>query len=486
MVEMGKSEFKIKKCLAVLCTLLVCIALALPCAAEDAALEGVPCESYVVMDADTGQVLLERNPDAVKYPASITKIMTIALALDKAQGALDQNLTVSFDAVHQLEARSSHIALQEGEVVRLEDIIYATELESANDGANVLAEFFGGDGTIQSGVDVMNAKAAELGLSNTHYMNPHGLHNDEHYTTARDMANITRWALTVPGFEEVFCRNDPWSMAPTNIQPVERRFHNTDWMRISGAYYRDYAKGSKKGYHNQAKHTFVSYAEQDGIRLISVEMACPSGDEKFIAADMLLDYAFQHFRRVTLPAADETFQVDLVGGGESLGSVTVKPENTDLLLHDAFEPEDVKVEYEIPEQYLLGRPFAAKVMYHLGDNNLQPSDLGSRVMQVEGLPQVIQSNTFIPQRPLASEENSVGIAVAVGVSLLALLLVYHLQHRRNRRLTKSVHRKIGSGDWELLAQKPRPDAHPIYLGGERRKIGRRNTRSRRRSRTRYR
>ena len=475
-----------KKWLAVLCTMLVCITLALPCAAEDAALETVPCESYVVMDADTGQVLLERNPDDIKYPASITKIMTIALALDKAQGDLDQTLTVSFDAVHQLEARSSHIALQEGEVVRLEDILYATEMESANDGANVLAEFFGGDGTIQSGVDVMNAKAAELGLSNTHYMNPHGLHNEQHYTTARDMANITRWALTVPGFKEIFGRNDPWPMAPTNIQPVERRFHNTDWMRISGAYYRDYAKGAKKGYHDQAKHTFVNYAEQDGIRLISVEMACPSSDEKFIAANMLLDYAFAHYRRVALPAEDETFQVDLVGGGEPLGSVTVKPENTEILLHDAFQPEDVEVEYDVPDQYLLGRPFAATVNYHLKDNNLQPTDLGSRTMQVEGLPQVIQSNTFIPQQPLTSEENSVGFAVAVGISVLVLLLAYHLLHRRNRRLARAARHRTGSGDWELLAQRPRPDAHPIYLGGEHRRIGRRNSRSRRRRRTRYR
>ena len=132
-------------------------------AAED--LPQVTCEAYVVMDADTGQVIMEKNPDEVLYPASITKIMTLGLTMEKAQGDWSAQLTIDYDVAHSLESNSTHIALLPGEVVTLEDVIYGTQLESANDGANALAEYFGDDGTIASGVEKMNAKAQELGCN---------------------------------------------------------------------------------------------------------------------------------------------------------------------------------------------------------------------------------------------------------------------------------------------------------------------------------
>ena len=176
--------------------------LASSAAAED--LPQVTCEAYVVMDADTGQVIMEKNPDEVLYPASITKIMTLGLTMEKAQGDWSAELTIDYDVAHSLEAKSTHIALLPGEVVKLEDVIYGTQMESANDGANALAEYFGDDGTIARGVEKMNAKAQELGLTNTHYANPHGLYDENHYTSARDMANLTRWAMQQPGFMDVF------------------------------------------------------------------------------------------------------------------------------------------------------------------------------------------------------------------------------------------------------------------------------------------
>ena len=111
----------------------------------------------------------------------------------------------------------------------------------------------------------MNQKAHQLGLANTHYMNPHGLHDAQHYTTARDMANLTRWALSVPGFLEVFSRKESWPMEATNMQPA-RTFWCADLMRVGGAtYYRDYVVGSKTGYHDQAGHTLVTVARRDGV-----------------------------------------------------------------------------------------------------------------------------------------------------------------------------------------------------------------------------
>lgn len=444
-----------KRCFAALCGAALTAALFAPAAL---AYQGpsVSCEAYIVMDADTGQVIMEKNADEVLYPASITKIMTMALALEKAQGQLDTQLTVSYDAVHQLEYGSSHIALQEGEVVRLEDVLYGTELESANDGANVLAEYIGG--TIQGGVDAMNQKAAALGLANTHYMNPHGLHDDDHCTTARDMATITRWALSVPGFEEIFCRTDPWTMAPTNKQPQERVFHCTDWMRISGDYYRTYAKGSKNGFHDQALTTFVNYAEQNGVRLISVELKCQMLEDKFRDACAILDYAFENFSRVEIPAPAEAFQVPVVGGGEALGNALVQPQSATALLNKNLTTDGITVDYQIPDRYVLGQPFAASVTYSLPENDYQPSALGSATLSVSGVSEVLAASTYIPASSLEPEQNPVAIAVAAAAAAMALVLGVRLWRKAGAKRPAAA----SGAQWEIITRKPLPAEPPPW------------------------
>ena len=154
-------------------------------------------------------MLAQQNMDEELHPASITKVMTLGLACQKAQGNWDGvKLTVSHEDVYSLAGTdSSHIALQEGEEVPLQDALYGTMIASANDGANLLAEYFGG-GTIEGGVAAMNAQVEALGLEHTHFANPHGISNDDHYTSCYDMAQILRWALEQPGFETVFTRNE--------------------------------------------------------------------------------------------------------------------------------------------------------------------------------------------------------------------------------------------------------------------------------------
>ena len=149
-----------KKQIAALCAVLLWVcAVLLPAQAAGPALTAT--EAYCIIDADTGLVLAQQNMDEELHPASITKVMTLGLACQKAQGAWDGvKLTVSHEDVYSLAGTdSSHIALQEGEEVPLADALYGTMMASANDGANLLAEYFGG-GTIADGVDAMNAQAA--------------------------------------------------------------------------------------------------------------------------------------------------------------------------------------------------------------------------------------------------------------------------------------------------------------------------------------
>lgn len=157
----------------------------------------IEAEAAVVMDADTGAFLYSKNMDRKEYPASITKIMTALVAIES--GKLDSKIRFSENAVYNLEEGSSHVGIQVGEVLSMRRALYGLMLESANDVANGIAETVGGS-TVALRSD--EAKAAELGCVNTHFTNPHGLRNEEHYTCARDMALIIAAALKHPTFRK--------------------------------------------------------------------------------------------------------------------------------------------------------------------------------------------------------------------------------------------------------------------------------------------
>ena len=332
-----------KKYIAALLTALLLLCMALSAGAVGPAL--TTTEAYCIIDADTGLVLAQQNMNEELHPASITKVMTLGLACQKAQGNWDGvKLTVSHEDVYSLAGTdSSHIALREGEEVPLQDALYGTMIASANDGANLLAEYFGG-GTIEGGVAAMNAQVATLGLEHTHFANPHGISGDDHYTSCYDMAQILRWALTQPGFEAIFTRLEMYTMAPTNVQPVTRYFSQQDKMRLSySRYYIPAIRGSKIGYTNIARYSYVCLAEQNGVRLICVTMQSEMKTDKYNDVRTLLDYAFARYTGYTdLPSQGLTGEVEVVGGGGALGKVTVTDPGVRLLL---VKGKDEKVDF---------------------------------------------------------------------------------------------------------------------------------------------
>lgn len=344
-----------KKYIAALFTALLLLCTALSAGAVGPAL--TTTEAYCIIDADTGLVLAQQNMNEELHPASITKVMTLGLACQKAQGNWDGvKLTVSHEDVYSLAGTdSSHIALREGEEVPLQDALYGTMIASANDGANLLAEYFGG-GTIEGGVAAMNAQVQALGLEHTHFANPHGISGDDHYTSCYDMAQILRWALTQPGFETIFTRLEMYTMAPTNVQPVTRYFSQQDKMRLSySRYYIPAIRGSKIGYTNIARYSYVCLAEQNGVRLICVTMQSEMKTDKYNDVRTLLDYAFARYTGYTdLPSQGLTGEVEVVGGGGTLGKVTVTDPGVRLLLADGVTAGDVSVSLELPERYVLG------------------------------------------------------------------------------------------------------------------------------------
>ncbi len=430
---------------AVLVAVFLVIVCALPAAAAGPVLGA--SEAYCIMDADSGLVLAQQNMDEELHPASITKVMTLGLACEKANGDWSGTLPVSHEDVYSLAGTdSSHIALQEGEQAPLQDLLYATMMASANDGANVLAEYFGG-GTIEGGVAAMNAKAAQLGLVHTHFANPHGISDENHYTSCYDMAAILRWALEQPGFETLFTNNEMYIMEPTNVQPVTRYFSQQDYMRIgSSRYYIPSIQGSKIGYTNLARYTYVCLAEQNGVRLICVVMRSEMKTDKYADVRALLDYAFATWTGYTeIPAQGTQQTLDVYGGGGLLGQATVTDPGVRLLLADGVTADDVSVALEVPQRYVLGTECGAYAVYTVRGNGIQEDATARVPLEPGGLEEVFAASAgaVLPAAADMEPEKSVLVPALLGGAAVAALLGWylHCKERQERRRAKARRKK---------------------------------------------
>lgn len=262
-------------------------------------------ESAILMDATTGKILYEKNSRTKQYPASITKLMTILLALE--HGSLEDEITFSHDAVFSIEPGSAHIAIQEGEILTLEQVLYGIMLRSANECANAAAEYV--DGSLEKFAEHMTARAKELGCENTNFVNANGLFDENHYTTAYDMALIAQELLKNETYRSMMS-NTYYVIPPTNKQPEERPLHGQHQMlNESSLYYYEYAEGGKTGYTVEAQNTLVTYAKQGDTELIAVVLKC-NGTQHYVDTKALFDYGFANYQTVkAFSAADLTQNV---------------------------------------------------------------------------------------------------------------------------------------------------------------------------------
>lgn len=261
-----------------------------------------PCA--IVMEADTGAVLYEKNADEVHYPASITKIMTALLALENS--SLDEVVTFSATAVYENEGDTSHIARDLDEQMTMEQCLYGMMLESANECAWAIGEHVGG-GNCQTFVDMMNEKAAELGCTNTHFNNPNGLPDESHVTTCRDMALISRAAIQNSTFRQIV-GTVKYTIPPTNkhADPTPLNNHHQMLSAYKGnQYLYDSCIGGKTGYTAAAGSTLVTYAERDGMLLICVIMNSQSTHYQDTAS--LFDYCFSNYKMYNVSQNETRF-----------------------------------------------------------------------------------------------------------------------------------------------------------------------------------
>ena len=257
----------------------------------------VEAEGATVMDLDTGAFLYSKNAEAKLYPASITKIMTMLVALEHISDSdLDTKVKASESALAPIDSDSSQIWLSVGEKITVRSALYAIMLASANDAANVIAEYVGG--SMDNFVKMMNDKAKELGCVNTHFVNPHGLHNKKHYTCAHDMALIAQAAFQIPLFRKI-TKTVEYKIPKTKYMKEDRWLVNHQKMLYEdGEFtYKD-CEGGKTGFTADAGYCYVGSLRRDDRTFIVALLACGWPDNKgykWKDTRRLMEYGLEHY-----------------------------------------------------------------------------------------------------------------------------------------------------------------------------------------------
>ena len=307
-------------------------------------------EAAILIEAETGQVLAEKNSRRRMEPASLTKIMTCLLVLesiDEGRLKLSQEVTATPTALEGLAEDGSTAGIEAGETLTVEELLYCLMVVSANEAGAILAEKI--SGSVESFVDRMNAKAQELGCENTHFMNPHGYHDSQHYTSAWDLYLITRAALEHPMFMTV-CDASSHVVPATNMSS-ERQLNNTNFLIRSGReYYNADVHGVKTGSHSMAGNCLVTTAQHASMDLLCVILGADrTQDEKgiwwtysFVYTDKLYNWAFDNFAYQTVLKED-----DVAGEApvslSSTDHVTLRPaQAVELLLPKGTDLEELE------------------------------------------------------------------------------------------------------------------------------------------------
>lgn len=367
-------------------------------------------QSAILMDADTGQILYGKNERAKMYPASLTKIMTCMLALE--MGKAEDAVTVTGESTQSV-AGTTHIALRDGEKLTLSQLEYAMMVESANDAANAIAIHL--SGSIPMFAQIMTDRARELGAQASHFENPSGLPNSGHYTTAYDLALITRAAMQSEQFVDIVS-TQRYEIPPTNMVDETRTVTNKNYMFTLNDTY-DGAYGGKTGWTQQAGHCLMTLARRDGMNLICIVLKSDGiVDAEFADSTALLDYGFDNFRRITVSGdAFPRQQVNYVSNDGLLESAMLESDGNDatLLLPGGVDASDVKVHAVVPDP--LNEADFDKVRVELW----VPDVAGEVMGRIAGSFNV----RLVPMEPVAAQTESNGIDWAAVLSVAGILLL---------------------------------------------------------------
>lgn len=288
--------------------------------ADSAEQPSISAASAILLDNKTGKVLYNKNENKKMYPASTTKILTAIIVIENCN--LDTIATASYDAIMSIPDGYSTANIQIGEQLTIEQLLELLLVHSANDAANVLAEFVGG--STDSFVSIMNTKINELGLTNSHFTNVYGLHDDNHYTTAHDLAFIMKYCLNNNTFRKI--AGQASCAIPATNKYGTRSYNSTNELLVpNSTYYYKYLTTGKTGFTSQAKECLVSSAYKNNLELIGVVLGSTN---RFADTRNIYEYAYSNYSIKTI-ATEKDIATNI-----KISNATAETENLNLLISE--------------------------------------------------------------------------------------------------------------------------------------------------------
>ena len=424
----------------------------------------IGAQSAVVMDVATGTILYSKNPHDELFPASTTKLLTGLLVIENT--TMDEVVTFSSDAVWNIDRGSTHLSIDVGEQLTVEDCLYGLLLGSANEVAYALAEHVGG--SMDGFVAMMNDRAAKIGCKNTHFANSNGLPREDHYTSAYDLALIGKECFA----NETFCKiasTTKYTIKPTNKQPEERPISNHHKMLPGFKYEYEGFLGGKTGYTEVARQTLVSCAERNGMRLICVVMK-EEAPAQFTDTIELFDYAFSSFQTVNISDNETRYNLnsdaffktkyDILGSTRPILSIS-KAGNAVIPKSVKLSDVDTKITYSDSAK----DGHVATLEYFMGTNPVGKASIDYATDEVKAfefstiteLDTDERTTTYTPDHKIIFV-NVKDIAIMGGIILLVVFVIsfivdqiirYIKSKRRNDRLKRTRFKKRSENKWHL-------------------------------------
>ena len=454
---------KIQKLLRTVVSLAVCCCLALSVTAGAATFSidfDLESEGVVLINLDTNTTVYEKNADERLEPASITKIMTYAVVCDHVEDLEGSMTTVSENVNNELTGTGSSMSgIIVGEELSVLELLNLMMVPSGNDAALTLAKYIDGLGIAaddpaydtdgdgrMSCVELMNRKAAELGCTNTHFVNPHGLHDENHYTTAREMATITEYALTLPYFTDITSQTS-YTQAPTNMTEEARTVTTTNRMLVETAEeYYTYATGIKTGSLNESGYCIAASASYDGYSYLVVCLGSPYVD----AEGNHIDYHGEMYDAATLFrwALTSIENKTIVTDGDLLGEVdleyvwnkdrlqVVAQGNVTAMLPKDLDESSIKMTLDLPESVKApvekGDVIGTATYTYMGEVLAEVPLVAAESVERSEIVQTIQQGKDIITSPWFL------ITAGVILVLLAIYIVLAVWMNRKRRKMRRV------------------------------------------------
>lgn len=383
--------------------------------AEDVSKElGLTADSYILLDNKTNKVLCNKNENEKMYPASTTKIVTALLTLENCN--LDDTVTASYDAVMSISEGYSSANIQIGEQLTVEQLLEVLLVHSANDAANILAEHVGG--SIESFITMMNTRLNELGINNTHFTNSFGMHDENHYTTATDLAKILKYCLKNETFRKIAGKAS--CAIPTTNKSGTRTYSSTnELLNSNSSNYYKYLIAGKTGFTSQAKECLVSAAYKDNLELIGVVL---HSNSRFSDSRKLFEYGYSNYSIKNVVNVNDLITSIKVSGA------TKETENLNLMSSETIEAlVNNNSTSEIKPEIILNENISAPIE--------EGSTLGKVTYNIEG---ISYTTDIVAEHNVEKSYFYLYVGIFVGVIFIILIIVFS---RKKRKRIKKYGRK---------------------------------------------